>query len=70
MIEAVEHIRRVAREAGKIAGIVSSNEQATIQRIEQGFNMVTCGSDSLMLTRTSRQALATVREHLQGRQSL
>lgn len=61
---AIHTICTRTRAKGKVAGILCSGPQAALQRIEQGFNFVTCGGDIGLLTKVSRESVAAVRAGL------
>jgi 4-hydroxy-2-oxoheptanedioate aldolase len=60
-VETVTHILETARQHGVAAGIQTASVEFTRRYINQGFHMVTLGSDRGWMERMARQELAEVR---------
>jgi 4-hydroxy-2-oxoheptanedioate aldolase len=61
-IETVTHILETARKHGVAAGIQTGSLEFTQRYLNQGFHMVTLGSDSAFMMRLARQELRAARE--------
>lgn len=61
VLEAITHVGRVARAAGKIAGIHNGYPPYAKRMIALGFNFVTVGTDTMFLVDGSRRMLAELR---------
>lgn len=61
VLEAITHVAKATRAAGKIAGIHNRYPPYAQRMIALGFNFVTVGSDSIMLADGSRAMLAQLR---------
>jgi 4-hydroxy-2-oxoheptanedioate aldolase len=59
--DAIEHVRTVCRRAGIGAGIHTSGGEQAARRLDQGFDMVTVGTDAALLRAAAAAGLATAR---------
>ena len=62
--EAVEHIRVKTQESGKFIGIHTGSTQGALVRVEEGFNLVTVGSDVRFILAGAQEAVKTMRQVL------
>jgi 4-hydroxy-2-oxoheptanedioate aldolase len=61
VLEAITHIGRTARAAGKVAGIHNGYPAYARRMIDLGFNFVTVGTDALFLADGSKSMLAALK---------
>ncbi|GIL39072.1 HpcH/HpaI aldolase family protein [Roseiterribacter gracilis] len=61
VIERVEHIRKTAAAKGLMTGIFCSGPAGAVQRVQQGFDLITPGNDVMFLRNVLNSAMAEIR---------
>lgn len=61
---AVEKVLAVCRKHGVVPGIVTGTAEAAVQRVKQGFQLVTCMNDQVFFHTESAKRLQTIRRDL------
>lgn len=61
-VEAVDRILKACQKYHVIPGIVTASEQAAIERIKQGFQLVTCMNDQVFFRTESAKRIRNVRD--------
>jgi 2-keto-3-deoxy-L-rhamnonate aldolase RhmA len=61
VVKAIDKVTRACKKAGVKAGFFGVNADAVKPYIKKGFTLITAGVDSLFLTRSAKETLASIR---------
>jgi 4-hydroxy-2-oxoheptanedioate aldolase len=59
--EALAHVARTARDAGRWAGVFCGDSEIALRMIELGYDLVTPGNDAGVMRQAAHERLAAVR---------